>query len=120
MSRICAICIGLFLSIASGSTIALPSIELEHNPFSYLDIKTLKPNRKTRTTAAVARAQWRPELRATIIAGKMSVANVAGKVVRIGEKLDGYTLITVSRQSATFEKNQSRVILKMTLKRKKK
>lgn len=121
MSSTSAICIGLFVFLTSGPTIASQLVELEHDPFSYLKIEVSKSSRRAKTmTPIAAKAKWQPKLRATIVAGEMSVANVEGKVVRIGEKLNGFTLITVGSQTATFEKDHRSVILKMTPKRKKK
>lgn len=112
---------GALVFVCSGVTITLQAIELQYDPFSYLDTPLVKAHRNANTAPRVVqKVNWRPELRATIVAGAMSLANINGTVLRIGEKFDGFTLIKVSNQTATFEKNQSRVILKMRAKLQKK
>ncbi len=113
--------VGLFAFMFSSALSSSAVLELIHDPFSNLESKIEKPSRKTKRTAPlVVKKKWRPALHATIVAGQKSVVNVEGRVVRIGEKINGYTLIEVGRQTATFEKDQNLVTLKMTPKRIKK
>lgn len=44
------------------------------------------------------------ELRGVLVAGRASLANVAGRFVRLGEQIDGYRLVLVTEDAATFER----------------
>ncbi len=46
---------------------------------------------------------WKPSLLMTLRAGKNSMANIAGKLVRIGEKVNGYKLIEVYERVVVLE-----------------
>lgn len=71
---------------------------LQHNPFTRPAIGSEATAQSVRTPILT-----RPEyLRATLVAGKHSLANVDGTLVAIGENIDGYRLIEVSDGSATF------------------
>lgn len=112
-------CIGVF--VICDVVVASQPHKLEYDPFSYLEVPKVKPTRNASTAVLeVKNHAWHPELRATIVAGAMSLANINGTVLRIGEELDGFTLTKVGNKTATFEKNQSRVILNMTPKKQKK
>lgn len=50
-------------------------------------------------------------LRAVLVSGKASYANVDGQVIRLGEKLDGWVLRKVTPLEVTFVRNQERVVL---------
>lgn len=54
---------------------------------------------------AVPPPPWEPELRAVMLAGRASVANVAGQLVGIGEEVDGHRLLEVTERRAVFEKD---------------
>ncbi len=54
---------------------------------------------------------WTRELRATMVAGQASMANVDGVLVILGEQLDGFTLVDVRERSAVFEKDSVRRVL---------
>ena len=47
---------------------------------------------------------WKPKLSMTLRAGRQSSANIGGKIVKIGEKIDGYKLIEVQERSVTLVK----------------
>lgn len=42
------------------------------------------------------------DLRATLMAGKASLANVGGKIIGIGEEVDGYKLVSIDESAAVF------------------
>jgi hypothetical protein len=52
-------------------------------------------------------------LRAAVSAGRNSLVNVDGKIIAMGEKLEGYKLIKVGNGDAVFESNGMRQTLKM-------
>lgn len=51
---------------------------------------------------------WMPKLTATLRAGRNSMANVDGKIIKLGETLNGYRLVKVDERSAVFVKNKQR------------
>lgn len=48
---------------------------------------------------------WQPELRGIIRSEDIAIANIGGKMVGLGEEIDGYRLIKVKERSVVFEKN---------------
>jgi hypothetical protein len=54
---------------------------------------------------------WAPKLTATLRAGKNSMANVDGKIIKLGETINDYKLIAVYERSAVFVKNKQRTQL---------
>jgi hypothetical protein len=52
-------------------------------------------------------------LRSAVQAGKNSLVNVDGKIIAMGEKLEGYKLVRVGNGEAVFEKNGNRQTLTM-------
>jgi hypothetical protein len=52
-------------------------------------------------------------LRAAVKAGKNSLVNVDGKIIALGEKLEGYKLVSVGNGEAAFEKDGRHQTLKM-------
>jgi hypothetical protein len=55
-----------------------------------------------------AQQAWIPKLTATLRAGRNSMANVDGKIIKLGETLNGYRLVKVDERSAVFVKNKQR------------
>jgi hypothetical protein len=56
---------------------------------------------------------WKPKLSMTLRAGKQSSANIGGKIVKIGENIDGYKLIEVKERSVTLVKKSQLVRLNL-------
>lgn len=54
---------------------------------------------------------WQPELSMTLRAGRNSAANVGGRIVKIGEKIDGYQLIEVQERFVIFLKQGQKIRL---------
>lgn len=81
--------------------------ELLHNPFVHPPLSAVA------TTATIADriGRQRPDLRATLVAGKDSMVNVGGKLLSIGDEVDGYRLISVSEGRAVFERNTEQIIV---------
>lgn len=57
--------------------------------------------------------RWNPELRAVMLAGASSMANVDGTVLRIGEEINGYRLVEVHDGEALFSKGAERLTVSM-------
>jgi hypothetical protein len=61
--------------------------------------------------AAGTPAPWR--LNAVVLAGPNSLARVDGKIVALGEMLDGATLVAVEEGRAIFMRNRQRIVIEM-------
>ena len=85
--------------------------KLQHDPFARPALAGLQhasrpgPGRNGAPTGASAR---RLKLQAVMVAGPKSIANVDGKMVRIGDEVYGYRLVEVHERGALFEKNKTR------------
>jgi hypothetical protein len=71
------------------------------------------PMPATVPVAATPEPVWQPKLRATVVAGSRSLVSLDGKVVALGEEVDGHRLVRVDEQRATFAKNGVQIELKM-------
>jgi hypothetical protein len=60
---------------------------------------------------APSQQTWAPQLKATLRAGRNSMANVNGKIIKLGETINGYKLIGVGERSAILVKNKHRLQL---------
>lgn len=54
---------------------------------------------------------WTPQLKATLRAGRNSMANLNGKIIKLGETINGYQLLGVGERSAILVKNNKRLQL---------
>ena len=54
---------------------------------------------------------WNPTVRALIAAGRDSLANVEGTILRIGWEIDGYRLVEVREREVVFVKGRQRYTL---------
>jgi hypothetical protein len=54
---------------------------------------------------------WTPKLTATLRAGRNSMANVNGKIIKLGETFNGYKLVKVEGMSALFIKKNRQIKL---------
>ncbi len=114
LSRACVFCT-LILFVNPGY--AGFQSDIKYNPFSYTESNksTKRENsvRHSSKTPKAKRVHWKPQLFATISAGSRSMANVGGKIVKLGKSINGFRLIAVDKKSATFEKSGYRYVLKI-------
>ena len=92
------------LAAASHSPIAMTddSGPLQSNPFRRPVFDTTLPIVPPEDDLS---AEPELDLRAVLVAGRDSLVNVAGTVVRIGQEHDGYRLILVEEHAAVFSKD---------------
>jgi hypothetical protein len=106
-------CLGFCLCICCDLAIAGEPFQpdrLQHDPFQ----KPAIPEKKSTEPAAgnsVPVEGKTPKLIATLLAGNHSMANVNGKIIKLGETVNGYTLVRVEARRALFEKNKKRAYL---------
>lgn len=79
---------------------------LKHDPFAEPVLRNMtQSSPEAANSKPVERGPWIPELTSTLRAGKNSMVIVNEKVVKLGEKIEGYKLIEVKERSAVFVKN---------------
>jgi hypothetical protein len=61
--------------------------------------------------APPAPIEWKPELRAIIRGGDTAWVNVEGRIVQVGQDMDGFRLINVEERRAVFVKDELRYTL---------
>ncbi len=97
----------LLLASAAASASGAPGdVELRWNPFVRPDLEPEDDG-----GGAAASAHWRPVLRATLVSGRRSLANLGGVVLGLGDEAHGYRLTEVRAWEAVFEKGGATVVL---------
>ena len=61
--------------------------------------------------AVLPQAPWSPWLKATLVAGERSMANLGGVVLKLGEETRGFRLVEVREWEAVFTKDGERLTL---------
>lgn len=84
---------------------------LRHDVFARPVLDTMQPASGGGAGQAAPKPAWNPVLRAVIVAGRDSLANVDGSIVRIGAQIDGYRLVQVREHEAVFLKDKQRYTL---------
>jgi hypothetical protein len=87
------------------------SNRVRHDPFQRPVIPQQQSIVETEASKPSAHELWAPKLTATLRAGRNSMADVNGKIIKLGETIDGYKLIEVDERSAVFIKNKKRTQL---------
>jgi hypothetical protein len=85
--------------------------ELQRNPFDrpeeILLISSSAPANRNLTVES------RPLLRAVLAAGPNSVVNLGGVILQVGESANGYRLLSVEEDGATFSRDGEKVVLSL-------
>lgn len=79
------------------------SASIQHDPFQKPELNKTIINAVS-PTGHEALVAWAPKLIMTLRAGRNSMANVNGKIIRLNENIEGYRLIEVHERSAVFVK----------------
>jgi len=96
---------------ASGAHATEPTVELQRNPFDRPE-EILVTNNSAPSIGTPANESG-PLLQAVLAAGRSSVVNLSGIILRIGESADGYRLLSVEEDSATFSRDGEKVVLSL-------
>lgn len=86
-----------------------PDAGLRHDPFARPNL-ALAPASAAQASEVPAK-EWKPQLRAVVVAGKSSMVNVEGTIVSLGGQIDGFRLTSVEERKAVFMKDGARVEL---------
>jgi hypothetical protein len=114
---LCSFALAAFGAALSGSC-AAQNDRLRHDPFARPALGNLsqgtRPVMKTHGKPhAGTEARHALKVQAVIVAGANSIANVDGRLVRIGERIHGYRLVSVHERSAIFDKDGRQVTVSM-------
>lgn len=82
--------------------------ELAHNPFVRPPSQVVAPIRSLMRTDG---STQEIDLQATLVASKDKLANVAGKILRPGDEVQGYTLVRVYEDRAIFAREGNRLTI---------
>jgi len=96
---------------ASYASAGESTVDLQRNPFDRpeddLLISNTIPSNRGSTTES------NPLLRAVLAAGSKSVVNFGGVILTIGESANGYRLLSVKEDGATFSRDGEKVVFSL-------
>ena len=111
---LCTITFSLILfSLSVNADQQSKEIRPRHDPFKKPD-RLMKSSTKAPKTQNLF--QTKLQLFATLRAGKNSMVNIQGRIVQLGEEIDGYKLVEVNEYSAVFANNEQQVHLSLDAK----
>lgn len=97
---------GLLL-VAAGTCAADDTATLRVNPF-------LRPDAGNGAAAAAAATDTGAmELRGIMMAGALSLANIGGRIIGVGEQINGYRLVAVNTDGVVLEREGVREVLEV-------
>ncbi|MEH6503314.1 MAG: hypothetical protein V7682_05360 [Cycloclasticus sp.] len=85
---------------------------LQRDPFQKPDLSRLVKDERVGSNQESA-ASWSPFLKGTLRSASGSFANLDGKIIKVGEEFEGFSLVAVSERSATFLKDGEKVVLRL-------
>jgi len=93
--------IAAMYSVEASAEVVLKT--LNHNPFNRPDVLRVKPQARQQSTApAPAQQKIDFELTATLVSESTPMVVVDGKLLGIGDTIEGFELIAVTEGSAVF------------------
>lgn len=108
--RTALLALALATSIPAWTADMVDARRLHRDPFEQPGMGRTDARPEPATSSA---APWRPELRAVLVAGERSMANVGGIIVKIGGQVDGFRLLEVKDRTAVFVGNGVALTLSM-------
>jgi hypothetical protein len=103
------VCVGL-----SGGGSISHAAGPQHDVFERPKPRLLKQHQAETVNAekpAPAPVEWKPELRAIISGGGTAWVNVEGRILKVGQDMDGFRLVEVQERRAVFVKDDVRYAL---------
>jgi len=95
-----------FCSLSVSGEDQLHFTRVQHDPFQKPVIQEKKDTGQQATDKPEEQKPAAPKLIATLRAGRDSMANVNGKIIKLGQTINGYTLVRVEARKAVFIKNR--------------
>lgn len=99
----CFFCCFFSLSVSGEAPLHFPRVQ--HDPFQKPVIQETKNTEQQIADKPENQQAAAPKLIATLRAGRNSMANVNGKIIKLGQTINGYTLVRVEARKAVFVKN---------------
>ena len=93
------------------ATTTEPQPELRRNPFTRPAVEDLRADATSSYDGLGAGRD--PGLRAVLVAGSKSVVDFDGVILQIGERANGYRLLSVEEDRATFSKNSKTIVFSL-------
>lgn len=97
--------------VATLAAAAEPQIELQRNPFARPVLEELTID-ATSVNQGLS-VEGVPGLRAVLVAGKKSVADIGGVILKIGECRDELCLLSVEEGKARISRNGKEIVLSL-------
>jgi hypothetical protein len=97
-----ALLAGVLASLVTVSSADEARIVLKTNPFERPALQEKQANEVLNNRQPAASAL---QLRATMVAGAESLANISGMIIGIGQEVDGYQLVSVRERNVILAKN---------------
>jgi hypothetical protein len=93
--------------------VASQASALQHDLFARPALEVLKPATPTSVKSVTPSPppDWKPELRAIIAGDGSAIVNVEGRIVQMGQDIEGYRLVEVKERQATFARDKVRYTL---------
>ncbi len=108
MTRTFILCISILGYVAACYADGARSV-LHRNPFERPKLQQPAGRAASPEITGAAAPAW--ELRGTLVAGRDSLADVDGVIIRVGDDVDGYRLVSVREGIAVFFGNGGRLVL---------
>ncbi len=99
---ISALLAGILASVMTVCGAEEARIVLQTNPFEQPAVQQKQSNEVQNNRHPAASAL---QLRATMVAGADSLANISGMIIGIGQEVDGYQLVSVRERNVILSKN---------------
>ncbi len=109
MMHVVRLVVMVSVTLTCASAVAAPT--LRHDPFSRPVLEML--SRSNAAPRLSANGEWNPKLIAVMVAGKQSMVNLDGTLLKLGDVIDGRRLVDVRDHTAVFRKGKKRIVLKM-------
>ena len=101
----------MLILVATFAQATEPQVELRWNPFERPALKEFTTKAAILNNDLAAGAS--PGLRAVLVAGTKSVVDFGGVILQIGESTDGYLLLAVAEDRATFSRSGKKIVFSL-------
>jgi hypothetical protein len=106
--------LGAILAVAAPRPALAEGRTLQHDPFARPPLTMQPAAPAPRPAGAAVEPKRALKLHAVLVAGPASMANVDGVMVRVGDYVQGYRLLSVHERGAVFEKNRAQITVPLT------
>lgn len=115
MLRTTTMALGLLIgacSTVNAEELLTELASIGHNPFERPP-SLLTPGATTNDATSTLMSAGRLELKAVLVAGSGSQANISGRIMTLGEEVDGYRLTSVSLDGVELRHDGEKLVLRL-------